>query len=126
MDSLASLTLVAHLSGAVFAAILVIASFIALYFGTSQQTRLTAVWLAWCGGFQIASGSALTLLHLQDASLPKFCSRIGAYIVLIGATETLLYLRTKRAERRAFPAAQVVLPLAGSMILVLPTFLILL
>ena len=126
MNDLASATLLAHLSGAFCAAVLVGASLIAVYRGTSRHYRPIAVGMAWCAGFQMASGSVLTLLHLQDASLPKFCARIGAYVAVIGMAEAMLYLRTARADRRTFPAAQVALPFAGSMVLVLPTCFVLL
>ena len=126
VNELASATLLAHLLGAICAAVLVVASLVVMYRRMSRHYRPMAVWMAWCAGLQLVSGSALTLLRLQETSLPKFCARIGVYVAAIGLVETMLYLRTARADRRAFPAAQVALPFAGSMILVLPTCLILL
>lgn len=126
LNDIALLTLVAHLEGAAAAAVLTIASFVALYRKTERHYRALTVSLAWSAGFQVISGAVLTLLHLQETSLLQFCGRIGVYIAVIGFTEAMFYLRMNSSGVRAFPSVQVSLPFAGSMLIAAPVFIILL
>ena len=112
--SLSFITLALHLAGAMAAAVLVVASFVAMYRGVGRLYRPVAEWMAWSAGFQVFTGSVLTAQHLQETTAMQFCGRIAVYISVIGVAEVMLYFRMKNAAGVSFPASKVALPFAGS------------
>jgi hypothetical protein len=73
--------------------------------------------IAWLGFAGIASGSLLSIVARQ--SVTTFCANIGAYLLIITATESLVWLKIRKNHPSLNPVLQTSLLSGASIVLVI-------
>lgn len=94
-----TLLLVLHLVGAGIAAVLVIASVVAVIFHRANRYRPLALSVAGIGVLQIISGSLLAFT--SGGTFLSFCIKISVYLAVLTATDVMLLIAAHRARSLA-------------------------
>ena len=106
-----------HIVGACVTGLVGAYSLVALWNNFSDKYRLCTIILGALAGFEILSGTALSILSLKISAV-SLCSRIFLYLSLVALIEWALFARMKQISI-IFPLTAVISPIAASLLLFL-------
>lgn len=107
--------LAVHIGGALVTGIVGTYALAALVRGKADTYKRYAIVLAVLAGFEIITGTSLSVLSLQ-VSAASLCGRIALYLSLVAVVELLLFLRMKQV-RISFPLVPAFSPVTASLVL---------
>lgn len=106
-----------HIAGALATGVVGAYSLVALWNGMANKYSLCATILGAFAGFEVLSGTALSVLSLKISAV-SLCSRIFLYLGLVAIIETILFIKMKDSPVE-FPFTKVLSPIASSLVLLL-------
>jgi len=112
-----TLVLTIHILGAILMGLLAVLLLASIFKNDVQVIEKYTRFLAWNLGFELISGSLLTVLSLETMSFLHFCQNVSLYLFASGILFTLSALRI----RGMFPKIPVLIPIAPSLVVVAST-----
>ncbi len=106
-----------HIIGAFVMGLLAIVLLLSLFRNEVIAVEKYTRFLAWNLGFELISGSLLTILAPEQVSLLHFCQNVSLYLFVSGVLFLLSALRIKEM----FPRTSVLVPIMPSFIVVTST-----
>src|SRR3989338_11169244 len=107
-----SIILAVHIAGACITALVGAYALAMLWRREEGKYSLSASVLGFVAGFEVVTGTLLSVLSLQVTAL-SLCANIAAYLAIVLFLEAALFVRMKKISIR-FPAASVFSPIAAS------------
>lgn len=108
------LFLIAHIVGALTTALAGLYALYILFTKVEGRYRTCAIALGGLAGFELFTGTALSVLSAQITAV-AVCQSIVLYLALVAALEAALFIRMRKTSLR-LPIGQVISPVATSLI----------
>jgi hypothetical protein len=112
-----SLALVVHILGACVTGVTAAYALIVMWQDQDTSYRRTAIVLGSLGGFEVATGTLLSVISSQITSI-SLCANIFIYLSVVFFFESLLLLKMNKVSM-SFPIIRALSPIAASLSLLL-------